>query len=434
MKADNLLNNISDIYFNYKAIINNLKSIGNQFESDLAKLQKKYGKGIDFFDTIKSVVSSKKLRPEDELNDDKVEEINNEITSQLIEKEYLIENDGKVSLGNIDLEELDLKRTYDLIRKTEQNKKYLFNNSVINSITSYEICIGSIFRMYFEEYPDLLNDKSLNYKDLKDFNDFEEAKEFLINDAIKEKMYLSCEGWHVYLKEKLKISIDFFKEYCDFFTELFERRNLIVHNNAIINAFYLKAINNKEMKRGTELVTSFDYVEKMQYILMSDAFLLFIQILNKFQICDEEKRKVSRLIGNIAFEMMKDKKWIFAKKIYFNLSKVKYIDLQTKEMYKLNYWLCCDMTNDVDVINDFLKCDYSDKTAFLKFGFYSLTNNKDELYNLIKSSTIDGISSEWILEWPICAKIREDHKYKEKIIDLIEKNNIRNKGEWHGKN
>lgn len=362
----------------------------------------------------------KELNPETDLQDDSVEEaMSKKIISKLLEKGFVVE-------GDIENDEEEITTTIKNYKNIERQKKFLINNAIVNGVMAYEQFVREVFSIHYRKHPDtIVNSKSIAVTDLRKFDSFDSAYEYLISEEITEHMYAGIDKWMKILKDKIGISNSHYTDNNKTIKEIFLRRNVIIHNSAITNGIYVKESDNPfKFKINEEIISSYEYVMDSLDLLLTNAVFLFIKIWiknSKGDLADLDKEN-DGTIGSIAFHFLSKEKWAHAKTIYEELYNSKRIKDLSIKMYRLNILLCKRFLGEDGIQELIDKEDFSASGDFLKVGIYALQRNYDELKRLLETPSNKEIGTKQIKSWPIFHEVREDETLLKEILEICEKN------------
>ena len=140
-------------------------------------------------------------------------------------------------------------------------------------LVKYEDAIAGIYRYLLEAFPQAyLSDKSITYSELVSYDsDIDETKEKFIAKEIDEFMRLPLSEWYKSFESKQKALFFFEDNVFDQFKEVYYRRNLVVHNQGVVNEIYKKNIPNCSVELGERLFINEEY--------LSQAFLVARKVL-----------------------------------------------------------------------------------------------------------------------------------------------------------
>lgn len=422
--------NILELYYNYEAINESINFIAPLIIERKNKLKRKLDDTKQFYDIVKKISDViREFNPTDELNENEIKEINIKITNKLLDLGLATINENNEFTFNIkeDIEPVkNIDEVIDSLRASNRNKRFLFNNAVVNCVTSYEQFVGFLFKSFYFQNSNCVCKKALTFEELKEIGSVEEAKNYLINREIKDLMYGSIDDWQKHFKNNIKIKINHYESNIKEINEIFLRRNLIVHNSSIVNSIYLKEIGNSDYKIDDPIESSTEYINNVQKLLFVNAFYLGIFCIDKMGYSKDEKLEIANTFSFIAFNMMKNGKWEQAKIIYSVIKEFELFSKEMKEMHNINYLLCRVNLNEDNIYEEIEKIDFSDKSNFLKMGYFALMLKKDELIETIKLMGTD-VRTDMINEWPVFFRVREDKNYYNKVIKVINQKHDENK-------
>lgn len=140
----------------------------------------------------------------------------------------------------------------------------------------YEEAISGVFKYLINKFPDAyLHDKTITYTELMTMNsDIKDVKEKFLEKEIDEIMRQPISDWYNIFITRHKAKFD--KESINFtdFKEIYYRRNLVVHNQSIVNDVYLSNTSTS-FKKGEKVEVDKEYLEvafKFTEMVVYDTF------------------------------------------------------------------------------------------------------------------------------------------------------------------
>ncbi len=123
----------------------------------------------------------------------------------------------------------------------------IFDMSLVYLITKFENFLRMLLRLTFLKEPRILmtKGKSINYEEVLRFSNY---NKLLLNIIEKEMFSLfmeNIENINKYFEQRFNIALSSFVDEWLKFKERFYRRNLIVHNNSVINETYIEKTGYK---------------------------------------------------------------------------------------------------------------------------------------------------------------------------------------------
>lgn len=336
-----------------------------------------------------------------------------------------VSQDGKS--GRFTSIPVELKKPYKKIESTIKQNEILYSGSLLLLMTYFENTISKILKNDFQRHPERmsLENKSVSYKILEKAENIQDIKNHLIEEEVISIMYKSVSDWIEYFKRTIKLKLEYITEVLPQLKEVIARRNIIVHNDSIVNNIYLNSI--KETRRATVkcgdiLSVNKEYVLDAVDLIENVCMSLITEMwVNEFGRNEDEMKKI---IGLIFDEYLTFEKWENARILYEICLKSKKLNDANELMCKINRWQCYKWQNRfAEVKDDVLKQDISACSPQFKLAIMALLDNYTEFFEYYEKQS--EIGEAQLKSWPLFRKIRECSIYKEKYeIDCkcIEKN------------
>ncbi|HEY4525958.1 MAG TPA: hypothetical protein VJL32_02585, partial [Candidatus Paceibacterota bacterium] len=126
-------------------------------------------------------------------------------------------------------------------------------------------------RMVLNKNPEIISaDKTLTFKELRDFKNINNAVNYLIDREIDNSLYGGHLSQIVWFEKKLNVEIiRYISDILSIFIEMTERRNLFMHADGIVNNRYLSickqngVVLGREIKIGSQLGMSSEYLRSV---------------------------------------------------------------------------------------------------------------------------------------------------------------------------
>lgn len=293
----------------------------------------------------------------------------------------------------------------------------ILNNSILISLLiKYETTIATIFKYIISKYPNAyLEKKTLSYSEIIELNsEVDSVKEILVEREIEEIMRMPISDWYKLLKEKHKLNFNSLDDYFSEFREIYYRRNIIVHNNGVVNRQYISGCENKqkkELKVGMQLSVNKEYLTnafKLTYIMIYGTIYSLCNISENSYAIHEE-------LHSYAFQHMIDKEWEISHYIYKNLKSLKTSMTQTIdiEIRKINYWISVKNLYGIDEIYDEVKnYDVSAMEGEFKVAKACLLDEYKEINSLLEKYLNKNVYPQSIESWPLFLQYRKSSEYK----------------------
>src|SRR5690606_3327362 len=123
----------------------------------------------------------------------------------------------------------------------------LYKNSLISLLSSVEWFFSQILHFHYDKFPDSagIKKKTLTLEDLKNFNNLRDAELYLIDDKIETILRGSFKDWIEVLRQELKLNLGYLDSIEDELIEVYQRRNVLVHNGGVVNSIYISKVSSK---------------------------------------------------------------------------------------------------------------------------------------------------------------------------------------------
>lgn len=164
--------------------------------------------------------------------------------------------------------------------KHMQNVPNMFHSMLLTyAISHFDVFLSNMMSYLFNKNFKLLKtgSKTMTYAEVLSFESMLDLKKKLIDREIYQLGYGSIKNRIEYFKNKLHLDINFLQDgvekkniksiYLDNLIETYSARNIIIHNNGVVNEMYLKDNHNSSYKLGEKLNLTGKYIMKSMYYL-----------------------------------------------------------------------------------------------------------------------------------------------------------------------
>lgn len=294
--------------------------------------------------------------------------------------------------------------------KETQRYESIFSRSIVSDIiVTFESLLTKIFNILILRNPfPYLEGETIplaNYF-IKDTQKNVAEK---IEKVVEKKMYDSISTLEQILQIE-KIDID--KDILISFKEIYYRRNIIIHNDSVVNNQYLNSIHTnirKNIKIGETLICDTIYVNNALNVVQELFFFLFYGIFKKYQ----PDTNYLNIISNFAFRKLQEKEYNVAKIIYKKISTNNEIEFIEKMMYRINYLNAVKQLGETQIFTEEIKgLDVSIATENFKIAKLCLLDENKEIYELLNKTYPTSFGAIELKEWPIFINFRETEEYR----------------------
>ena len=344
----------------------------------------------------------------DSFSIDSVEKLDN----NKVAYKFTIHNREKLISQGI---EIDIKKAANQFPIFYNMAEIHFSNTLIMLITKFEEFIAEYFRVLFNMFPEkYLNNEKILYSDIQK-QGVRQIQEAVINKVIDETMRDKYSTWF-HTMEEHKMKFDSFIEESSVLNEIYERRNIIVHNFGIVNEIYLKNVPSTDAKLGEKLFVNTSYIKNAFNIINSFIFKILIESLRLYK--EMEQEQLCDAIFSLAFNELCDENYIVCSKVFSELIHSKYCSSLNKEMSQINYWIAKIELDGLESVQDDLqKYDVSVLDKQYVLAKHTLLCDYDQATRLLERLLkTEELPIDAVKEWPLFKRYRDSDQYQQLII------------------
>lgn len=310
----------------------------------------------------------------------------------------------------------ELKESYRKIEAIQMQNEILYSGSLMLLVTYFENTISKIFKADFQRHPQRmsLENKTVSYKILEVSKDIEDVKCHLIENEVTSIMYKSFSDWIEYFKKNMKLNLKYVTEKKPILTEIIQRRNLIVHNEGIVNSVYLNLVLKNcrpNVKIGDILIVDRQYIYDAIGLVETAGMAIIIEAwLNE---CPENEEEISKILAIIYDEYLIFEKWEIAKVLYEICLECKKLQTSDELICKINKWQCYKWLGRFEEVEGEVRSlDTSACSPQYKLGVMALLDEYDKFFKYFEKQ--NEIDETHLKEWPLFRGVRESSIYKER--------------------
>lgn len=306
----------------------------------------------------------------------------------------------------------------------------LFRSAIVILKSYYDSLLTDLLDYYYRMYKkSIKKEKKFTTDDLLKYCSIEDLIDDIICEKVNSMILQPIKKTLSMIEQNEDLKINLYKEGIinwDIVEELFQRRNIIVHNDGIINKHYLNNINKnldflkkQELKEGCEIT-----IDKKYFLnVFNELFLVGIIIIQKFwRKFDKDKLKdANKILIEDMYDLLIDKEWKIVERLGIFSRSINIKDKDDRLYMDFNYLQSLKWQKKEDLLNEELKKYKVDELRpIYKLAIYALMSDKNNFYKNIKNAIIvDEITREGFFLWPLFREFRKDKDYKEKIENLF---------------
>ncbi|MFA5093319.1 MAG: hypothetical protein WC543_05195 [Candidatus Omnitrophota bacterium] len=344
-------------------------------------------------------------------------------------KKLKLKNKTEVKLRFKNKEEL--KRAISFLKKIPKlppnNSELLYKSSFVMLTGYFDFLISDLIRYFYKSYPESLSgrDLSIGLNELKLSTDLNDAISYIINKEVENVLYKNLDDQISYFRNNLKIDCRENIVNWNVIKEGVERRNIIIHNNSLINKRYLKNVD-KVFLSGNESLKEAKRINVTQSYFLKIFYEIFIAGLIMIQCCWRKWQKenidiADDYLNSTLFDLLSKENWFEAERLGLFAKTISAHDEASKLLLEINYLQALKWQNKhIELNKELDKIDFSNLDPFFLLGIYALKSDRINFYkNLNKAIITNKLSEESFMEWPIFREFRKDRGYKQKVAQAF---------------
>lgn len=318
--------------------------------------------------------------------------------------------DGKLVLSVDNEYAMKFLQNQRAAEKARTQVRLLYESSLMALTSSSEWFIARLVHVFFRKFPNAAgtSEAFFSLQDLEDIGSIPEAKSALLESRVETLMRGPFEDWVAFFKKTPKLGLSYIGQDAAKISEIYKRRNLIVHNGGRVSRKYMESVPQE--LRGTAKINETievgpEYLQQSIDTLEKNFVLLGAELWKKIEPKDDGRGK---LLNNLAVDHLKEKRWSVAEGLgVFSLN-----DKEQPEYSRMcgliNYWQSYKWSDRYELIRDEVeKAEFSAKEPLFKLGRFAILEDYDSFFKLLPRLIEHGeLSTETLSEWPIFKEAR----------------------------
>lgn len=327
-------------------------------------------------------------------------------------------------------------KSISTILRTTNSVQHLHRSSLISLVSVVESFLSQLLHLFFSKHPSAINakEKQFTFEELSAFASLDDARAYLVSWKIENLLRGSYEDWIDYFRGQLKLELTGISKHHDHLIENFQRRNLFVHNDGVVNKIYLSKLGKASTKQpalNKRLGVSKDYlfaaIDRFESSFLQLAYELWAK-------CDKKSEKRPSLIVHSSYDALLNSRWHVATEIADFVTRDKAADEICILMARINSWIARKKIDDkTAVIAEVSNFDVSAKDDLFKLAKHCLLDETDAAIDFAKQLVkTEKLSVRELTEWPLFGDLRATPQMKHWLVQLRSKNPKRKPKAEHG--
>lgn len=392
------------------------------------KLYEKHGGAFIPFEIAKKKYLAENEEEKKKLDEELKKVFDGEVEIIVIEKTENLENETN---NKIETEEKKgsgfryrlkgdttaIDSAFEDLAKTKYHKELLYKNSLISLLSTVEWFFSQILHFQYDKYPEAagIKNKTLTLEDLKGFSSIKDAEDYLIENKIEEILRASIKDWFKVLKDDLKLGMGYKDKYENELIEIYQRRNILVHNGGVVNSIYLSKVSDqhkKILKVGDVVEIDKEYLDNAISKLELIFSLIAFELWKKIEPEDTDEIR-AHILTDLGYRYLKNGNWEIAECANYFAMGDKSISGVHRTVSQLNVWLCKkEKGNYEEIKKEIESADFSDKSLLFQVAIAALKGDSEFFFqNLPQILKTEEITPEALFDFPIMREMRETEEF-----------------------
>jgi hypothetical protein len=307
----------------------------------------------------------------------------------------------------------------------------LRRSALITLASHFEYLIAELLHSFYHLYPQALpsEERVLSLADLRTMGSIEDAENQLIEKEIDSLLRDTIEKQLDYFSSKrIRVDLDQLGEYKNWLIEIFQRRNLIVHNDGIVNKIYLSRVSEElldsEIENGTRLDVTEDYLNKAIETIHISGIILTQLCWRKWQ--KDSIDPAESIYIDLLYESLQEHKYSFTKQLQNFSLKLEYTSDRIRRVAIVNHAIALRELNQQEELNKLLDTlDWSSCALEFRAAIFALKGDEENLLRILpKAIAANEIQRFHLEEWPLFEPFRESENFRKQIQESANENII----------
>lgn len=307
-------------------------------------------------------------------------------------------------------------RSMKSILRSDSSVRHLHKSSLISLVSTAESFVSTLLHQFYTTHPSALNikEKQFTFEELSRFSTMDDARSYIVSWKVENLLRGSVEDWFDFFRNTLKLKLSVAGQHSKDLVEIFQRRNLFVHNDGIVNNIYLSKIKTEKDKShllNKQLGVSKNYlfaaIDKIEASFLDAAY----EIWSK---CEKANPERPLLMVQASYDALSHGRWSVAKDIASLVALDKDSNEVSSLMAKINSWIARLRLSDQTVRKEIEEFDVSAKDDVFRLAKHCLLGEDERVLALAKQLHEQGkLAFESLTEWPLFEQQRASEPFQE---------------------
>jgi hypothetical protein len=284
----------------------------------------------------------------------------------------------------------------------------------------FESLLSDLLHIYYSLFPAALpaEDRMLSLADLREIGSISDAEKYLVDREVDAILRESTKVQFDYFSKRLKVNIEMLAKYSTELFEIFQRRNIVVHNQGIVNKIYLQNVSNEIIEKhkiteGSLIKVSEDYLNKAIDFIFLCGIVLIQQCWRKWK--KEELDLADSALIDATYESLIEKRYDIVNEVAGYATGINFEVDRSRRVVVINQAIALKQLSEIEEMEAVLsKHDWSSSSMEFEVALCALRNEEDKLLELLsRAIPAKAIKQEDLVDWPLFIEFRNSPAFGE---------------------
>lgn len=228
-----------------------------------------------------------------------------------------------------------------VIRNINYNRRTVVDTAVVNLASLLENTMKQLAQFTMLNFPEkyqLNSDSKLSLLTVLTSDNVDDLKEEVLQRYFSDLTYGSVEEWLPTMLKSVsgrKIKSDDMGS----FKELFERRNIIVHNKSVVNTKYLEKVADTNLTKGDLIISDSKYIDNLVVVVINLIVELLAGSISNWNLDDKSKHSLLGYLNDAALPFYDERQFKFGVAYYNKMRDVsrKILGKESPMVFAISY-------------------------------------------------------------------------------------------------
>lgn len=315
---------------------------------------------------------------------------------------------------------LDTLKTFN--QQAPVQGKLLRRGALSTLVSFFEVLVSDLIQIFYLNNPAALpaDSSTLSLSEIRKCGSIEDAEQHIIYREADSVLRSSTEEQIMYFSKRPKVDLQAIDDRKTYLIEVSQRRNLLIHNNAIVNRQYLskvssELVNKHKAEEGKVLNVDQNYLSTAIDEVHLAGLILLQQCWRKW-----DRSSVKRAESSIQlqlYECLSQERFNLANLIAEYVENLQLLTEAGRRQVVVNHAIALKEIDQNENMEKILSSvDWSACALKFQVALLALRNEEERLCELLpKAVAVNEITKKDLEDWPLFASFRHSQRFTETL-------------------